>query len=644
MEENPQISLFDSRSVILRVLDFCSKPTLQFVSPEGATIPRVLFTILTFAALASCSRGAFAQADNSTDTTGSFLRNGGANTHVENVTELNSPYDDAATIISSDENSIYFTSFRDGNKMAVYVAHRISKTAWGTPEKFADLPGKENIGGISISADGQHAVMSCCNRPDGILGSCDLYEGDVVDGKLTNIHSMGRSINSEWWEGQTSLSQDGQLLFFASDRKHGHGGVDIYMCAKTASGTWSEPVDLDFNSSGNDCSPTIASDNETLYFASGGFPGGLGGYDIYVTHRTGPNSWTTPKNLGPAVNSKKDDMFFSIPQAEDAVYLTSNREGGLGGFDIYRVSPNPIKPLPKIIALRGTVLDAETNQLVKSTPDVQISLSSTGEVFQNTGQAAQYGAIVPLSGLIKIRASAEGYVTGSIEVQAPANRDTNGFVQDIKLTPAHARIDGHVSNAFSHKPLETKVLLEELAADQSTVKRTASYDTKSDGAYSFTLTPGSKYRLSTVVKNYDPYGVVVDVPITQEATQRLVKEIYMTPSDIKAVMVFFEFNKRDLKTDQEPKLSHFIEQVKQNPNVRIEVHGHTDSVGTVEYNATLSEDRAVAVQDYLLSQGVPQDQLALVKGFGFAEPIASNATPEGAAMNRRVEVRIVGKQ
>jgi outer membrane protein OmpA-like peptidoglycan-associated protein len=585
----------------------------------------------------------YAQSDGATDTTGSFLRSGRANTHVDNVTELNSPYDDAATIITSDENSIYFTSYRDGNKMALYVAHRTSKTAWGTPEKFLDLPAKESIGGISISGDGQHAVMSCCNRPDAILESCDLYEGDIADGKLTNIHSLGRSINSEWWEGQTSLSQDGQLLFFASDRKHGHGGLDIYMCAKTASGTWGEPVDLDFNSSGNDCSPTISSDNETLYFASDGLPGSLGGYDIYVTHRTGPNSWTTPKNLGPAVNSKKDDMFFTIPQGEDAVYLTSNREGGQGGFDIYRVSPNPVKPLPKIIALRGSVLDAETNQLVKSTPDVQISLSSSGEVFQNTGQAAQYGAVVPLSGLIKIKASAEGYVAGSIEVQAPASRDTNGFVQDIKLTPAHARIDGHVSNAFSHKPLETKVLLEELAADQS-VKSTSSYDTKTDGAYSFTLTPGTKYRLSTTIKDYDPYTVTVDVPVTQEAVQRLVKEIYMTPSDIKAVMVFFEFNKSDLRKEEEPKLSHFIEQVKENPNVKIEVYGHTDSVGTQEHNQKLSEDRAGAVQDYLLSQGVPQDQLAVVRGFGMNEPIASNATPEGAAKNRRVEVRIVGKQ
>ncbi len=577
------------------------------------------------------------------DTAKSIFVNGGANTHIDNVKELNSPEDDATPVIMPDEATIYFTSYRDGNKPSVFVSHRQSTNVWSAPEKFMELPGKESISSITFTADGSHAYVGCCNRPDGLGGSCDIYEADVQEGKLQTLHSLGRTVNTEWWEGQPCISQDGQLLFFASDRKHGHGGIDIYMSARTQNGTWGEPVDLGFNTGGNEMSPMIASDNQSLYFAADDLPGGLGGYDIYVSHRTGENTWTAPKNLGPAVNSKNDEMFFAIPPAEDAIYLASDRPGGLGRFDIYRISPNPVKPVARIIALRGSVLDVETGLPVKTTPQVEISVAGALEPIQNTGQGTNYAAIVPLGKLVRIKADAEGYVGSSIEVQSPNDLDPNGFAQDIKLVPSHARIDGHVTNVFTHKPVQTKVTLEELNTD-GTVKQTLNFDALADGAYTFNVNPQTKYRLSTSVPNYHPYTSEVSVPMSSLAMQSIIKEIYLTPSDIAAVMVLFDFNKEDLKSNESPKLQHFISQVKQNPNVRIEVNGHTDDVGSVEYNAKLSERRAVAVEDFLLSQGVPRDQLAVVKGFGAAQPLDPGTTDEARAKNRRVEVRIVGKE
>jgi len=576
------------------------------------------------------------------DSAKSVFINGGANTHTDNVRELNSPYDDATPVIMPDEATMYFTSYRDGDKPAIFVAHRATSATWSTPEKYIELPGKESISSISFTADGSHAVVGCCNRSDGILGSCDLYEADVLDGKIQSLHPLGRPVNTEWWEGQPCLSQDGQMLFFASDRKHGHGGIDIYMSTKMPNGSWSEPIDLSFNTSGNELSPMIASDNQTLYFAADDLPGGMGGYDIYVTHRTGDNTWTTPKNLGPAVNTKSDEMFFAVPPAEDAIYLASNRPGGSGRFDIFRISPNPLKPVARIIALKGTVLDAETNLPIKSTPQVQISLSGASDPVENTGQGTDYAAIVPLGKLVKIKADAEGYVPGSIEVQSPNELNPTGFTQDIKLVPSHARIDGHVTNVFTHKPVQTRLTLDELA-DDGTTKKTFTLETPADGSFTFNVNPSEKYHLSAQVENYEPYASDVAIPVSHEAMERVAKEIYLTPSDILPVMVLFDFNKNDLKKDESLKLQHFIDQVKENPNVRIEVNGHTDDVGTDEYNVKLSERRAVSVEDYLLSRGVPRDQLAVVKGFGKAQPIDPGTTDVARAKNRRVEVRIVGK-
>ena len=89
---------------------------------------------------------------------------------------------------------------------------------------------------------------------------------------------------------------------------------------------------------------------------------------------------------------------------------------------------------------------------------------------------------------------------------------------------------------------------------------------------------------------------------------------------------------------------HFISQVKENPNVRIEISGHTDEHGADDYNQKLSQRRANTVVDYLFAQGVARDQVAIVKGEGKSNPITKGTTPDDDALNRRVEVRIMGKQ
>ena len=560
---------------------------------------------------------------------------------IENITDVNSKGDDATSFIGGD-GSMYFTRSRDG-KNILYISKRIPSTTkgdhsshWDAPQVFAELPGKQNISSLSVAGDGVTAVLGICNRPDGILESCDIYQAELSAGKIDNIVDLGRPINSEWWEGQPSISQDGQLLFFASDRKGGKGGIDIYMSSKTGEGKWSEPVNLSFNTSGNELSPFIARDNQTLYFSANRLRDGQGGYDIYMTRRIGENEWTEPKNLGPSVNTKKNELFFYVPAAEDAVYFSSDRGAG-GDYDLYRVYVQAAPPKPKYVTLTGRLLDGETGKPITRTPEVELTMSNSGAALTNEASGPSYSVKVLAGSLVHVKAGAEAYVTNSMEVQAPATGEQPIVTQDISLSPAHARLYGHVTNVLSKKPVATTVLLEQLAGG---VPAASVQSDPTTGAYSFNVNPLITYKLSANVQDYEPWNLNVDIPAGREKLIEVEKEIRLTPARIEHVIVFYDVDKYDLKAETYPKFQHFIQQVKENSYIRIEVNGYTDTVGSADYNQKLSERRAGGVVDYLLSQGVPRDQVAIVKGFGMANPL----DPNDPAKNRRVETRIIGKQ
>jgi outer membrane protein OmpA-like peptidoglycan-associated protein len=253
--------------------------------------------------------------------------------------------------------------------------------------------------------------------------------------------------------------------------------------------------------------------------------------------------------------------------------------------------------------------------------------------------------MAPLGKVIRIAAGADGYVNGSIDVQVPSRATEEGFSEDIKLTPAKVKIAGHVTNVFTQKPLSALVVLEELNDANSVVNTfRAETDAASGAPFSFDAHPFKQYRISCELKDYEPHSSMVAIPLRREALIMVEKEIRLQPSAIDAVMIFFDYDKSDLKEEQIAKAERFIKQVKENPHVRIEVLGHTDERGSEQYNEKLSERRALAVENYLLSKGVSRDQLAIVKGFGKTAPLVFGSNEEAYAKNRRAEVRIVGKQ
>lgn len=196
---------------------------------------------------------------------------------------------------------------------------------------------------------------------------------------MLDIRNPGPLVNSPHWDTQPSLTADGRTLYFASNRPGGSGGTDIWTTTLDDRGRWSEarPLGPAVNTDGDERSPSIAPDGTALYFASNGFSG-YGAMDIWMA-AADETGWSPPQNLGPEINSSGNDLFFHMHGADRRFYFASDRDGGLGGLDLFMGTPDIFSagffyltvrvidstsgnPLPSSVS----VLDVEQDRIVLS--------------------------------------------------------------------------------------------------------------------------------------------------------------------------------------------------------------------------------------------------------------------------------------
>ncbi len=248
--------------------------------------------------------------------------------------DINTASNDYAPVNAPD-GSVLFTSFeRHGTGSP---AGQYASNAKGNVSAIV-IDGTPIEGALSIAGDGKTVVFAA-HRSDAI-GDADLYIGELAGGKITNIANLGSRINTKGWESHPCISNDGQTIYFASDRKGGYGRTDIWMTSRDASGSWGDPVNLGptVNTSKDERSPFITPDGGTLYYSSKGHKG-YGGYDVFMSVKKG-SAWGEAVNLGPKINSENDELFFYAPRSSGSFYMSSSREGGKGGLDIYSGTPN----------------------------------------------------------------------------------------------------------------------------------------------------------------------------------------------------------------------------------------------------------------------------------------------------------------
>jgi outer membrane protein OmpA-like peptidoglycan-associated protein len=436
----------------------------------------------------------------------------------------------------------------------------------------------------------------------------DFYKSEKINGKWQTATYLSDQINTpNYNEGAQSLSQDGKVLFFTGcNRPDGLGRCDIYISQKKGD-DWGKPFDLSppVNTSGWESQPSISADGRTLYFVSNR-KGGYGGYDIWKSRLTN-KGWSEPENLGPNINTSMDEQSPFIHPDDSTLYFCSNGWPGLGGMDLF------VSRLGK---------DGTWQKPVNLGYPINSSGDENGLALTANGDYAFFA---------------------SNKLSGHGGFDIYTFVLPPNLRPHEVTyVKGTVHDAVTKEPLEAAVEILDLARDIPVYQ---DYSSVEQGDFLATITKGKEYGLNISKDGYlfysahfsltgpdskNPYNIAVLLQPIEIGSKVILKNI------------FFDTNKFIIKDESKPELQKLIEFLTLNASIKIEVSGHTDNIGTEQSNQILSENRAKAVYQYLITNGVPAERLTF-KGYGETQPIASNDTDDGRAKNRRTEFKITAK-
>ena len=467
------------------------------------------------------------------------------------------------------------------------------------------------------------------------------------------------------------LTADNKSLIFTVQRspeKVGQENEDVFISAVAADGTFGAPQSISpvINSRENEGTATISGDGNTLVFTSCGRAGGVGSCDLYISRRRG-SQWTAPRNLGLLVNSKAWDSQPSLSADGRTLYFSSQRGGGLGGYDIYvtTVGPDgswgqarnlgaPINTagddLAPFIHASGTTLYYATNGLVGlgSSDIFRAELDAKGQWGTPRNLGYPLNTFANEASLFISSDNKRLYCTRS---EPPRSGDAAGMLPPILLygseVPASARAretstyaQGRVFDAVTKQPLNAMVQLFDLNTNVLTQQV---YSDAETGLYTAVLNAGRAYAMYAAAPGYLLKSLSFDYS-NQQKFDPLTLDIYLDPakSGRSAVLnnLFFDSNQATLKPRSRTELDRLVEFLRQDPSLRVEVGGHTDNVGTPAANLSLSQRRAQAVLTYLAGHGVPAARLR-AQGYGEKKPLAANDTEAHRAQNRRIELRIL---
>ncbi len=271
---------------------------------------------------------------------------------------INSKYPEFSPSLSADGETLYFTRRINGVNEDFYYAKPDTCGGWLSARNLGYPPNTaNNESSFTITADDHYLFfMRSDNRSENgwERGGYDLYLAyrKAIDSPWSVPQSFGATINTPAFEGMPSLSPDIIDLYFASNRPGGYGGMDIWV-SHFSFGLWQMPVNLGakINTSGNETSPFISSDNSTLYFASDGHLG-LGGIDLFRSKKVMDTLWEQAENLGAPFNSEGNDHSVFICANGQNAFFASDRGNKHHDLDIYETTlPQRLAPANTAFAL-----------------------------------------------------------------------------------------------------------------------------------------------------------------------------------------------------------------------------------------------------------------------------------------------------
>ncbi len=474
---------------------------------------------------------------------------------------VNSAYDDLKPVISPDGRTLYLCRKGSPDNIGgggedIWVSELREDGTWGQAVNIGGvLNNRGNNSVCSISPDGATMLLlDAYSDPSARLRSVAISHRTSSGWSVPKpVEIAGYSNDSKYSE--FCLSNDGEALIMAIQRPDSRGSRDLYVSLRQKDGSYAPPMNLGsvINTSGQEATPFLASDDASLYFATDGREG-FGAFDVFVSRRLDSTwtNWSEPENLGPTINTDDWDLSYTIPADGKFAYFVSYVDTLSG--DIYRVRlPEKVRPRP-VVLLSGRVLDMKSKQPVAA-DIVYVNLATGTEIgrARSADGTGEYMITLPAGVSYGLRAEAKDFVAVSENIDLTGDTEYAERRRDLELLP-----------------LEKGIVIE--------------------------------------LKN-----------------------------------IFFDRKLATLRPESTTELQQLVSLMRDNPTIKIEVSGHTDAMGKDSDNQQLSDDRAHAVKDYVVTVGGINPTRIAARGYGESRPVATNDTDEGRAKNRRVEFMIMEK-
>jgi outer membrane protein OmpA-like peptidoglycan-associated protein len=465
-----------------------------------------------------------------------------------------------------------------------------------------------------VSHDGNTLYFSRLFHPDNTGGKADpqdIYFSKFINGQWTAAENIGFPLNDQYANGVCSISPDGnKLLVINGYSADGSVGPGVSISTRTAIG-WGKPMKLDIQDFENysEFQDFFLSADEEVIIMAVERKEGYGDQDLYTSIKTGPKSYSKPINLGLMINTTKAEFAPFLSPDNTTLYFASDGHGGYGESDIFRTKrldntwqswskPQNIGP-----AVNTSSWDAYFS--ITASGDYAYFVSSTGT---KKGQENIYR--IPL-------------------------------LQDItpELPNPLIAFQGRTFNAHTHEPISANVILEN-------TETTRPYRANSDdltGNFLFYIPKEKHYEFTVKAPGYITFFEDMSLEPC-EADDKIYRNIYLTP--IENLQVFtlndllFERSRPVLLEDSYPALEKLVGILLENPNLKIELAGHTDAIGSPKAKQLLSYRRVERIKEYLMEFGIDRKRIEIV-GYGGSRPIAPNDSEENRSKNRRVEIKVL---
>ena len=404
------------------------------------------------------------------------------------------------------------------------------------------------------------------------------------------------SLNTDGHDACVGISEDGQTMFVYK----GTNGGDLYM-SELKGKNWSKPEPLPFNTPGFESTASLSPDGRTLYFVYAATS--AGNRDIYVCNRTAGGVWSRPRKLESVNTEYDEDSPFIHPDGK-TLYFSSKGHSTMGGYDIFKCTKTAT----------GWSMPENLGYPINTAGDeIYFVLAADGKVgFYSSDKEGGLG-------------KQDIY---SIRMPVPERE------------PELELLTGVVKDATTNQAIEAEITITDNATKEVISKAKSNAE---DGKYLVAIPCGKNYGIAIEKKGHLFHSENVNLPCTQ-GYKEIKKEIKLVDAKPGAKVVlrniFFDTGKSDLRPESATELQRLIKLLNENPTLKIEVSGHTDNIGDAKINQSLSEQRAVSVVNFLITNGISKTRL-VSKGYGSSQAIDSNDSETGRQNNRRTEFKIL---